>query len=319
LVSQKDIYKGGVPMTYGTNELEFALPLPIPQSALSLADRFAAQQPSPRAEQVRLNTLAVCVVENYLQLMGIATDRLASDSWNSVMQLSANTADLMVTNVGRLECRPLLPTAQTCSIPPEVWGDRIGYVAVQIDKAQQQSYLLGFVATVSVEELPISQLQPIESLLDHLDRLLYPAAEAARLTDLSQWLQGVVETGWQTIESLLNPLQLDPAFRAVAQPLVGICRLKAIALSDQAIALSIRVIPVGDETEILLQVYPLNTPTLPPQLQLIVLDEAGRVFLSAQSRQADDYLQLQLSGSAGERFSIQMAIDHHRVTEEFVI
>jgi hypothetical protein len=319
LVSQKDIYKGGVPMTHSTNELEFALPLPIPQSALTLADRFAAQQHSPKAEQIRLNTLAVCMVENYLQLMGIATDRLASDSWNPVMQLSANTADLMVTNVGRLECRPLLLNAQTCSIPPEVWGDRIGYVAVQIDEAQQQSYLLGFIATVNVEELPISQLQPIESLLDHLDRLLHPAAEAARLTDLSQWLQGVVETGWQTIESLLNPLQLNPAFRAVAQPLVGICRLKAIALADQAIALSIRVIPVGDETEILLQVYPLNTPTLPPQLQLMVLDEAGRVFLSAQSRQADDYLQLQLSGRAGERFSIQMAIDQHRVTEEFVI
>lgn len=305
-------------MTYSTDELQFALPLPITQVALSVADQFAARQPSPKAAQVRLNTIAVCMVENYLQLMGIATNRSSSDSWNPVMQLSADVADLMIVNVGRLECRPLLPNTQTCHIPPEVWEDRVGYVVVRIDEAQQQANLLGFMPTVNVEELALSQLQPIESLLDHLDRLLSPTATT--LTVLSQWLQGVIGTGWQSIESLLNPPQLSPAFRDDNQSTeTSMRRGKPIALGDYIIALALELSPSADETEILLQVHPLEPPTLPPQLQLTVLDEAGTAFLETQSRQADDYLQLRFSGSAGERFSIQIVIAQASVIEEFLI
>jgi hypothetical protein len=43
------------------------------------------------------------------------------------------------------------------------------------------------------------------------------------------------------------------------------------------------------------------------------------VFLEAQSRQADDYLQLRFSGSVGERFSVRIAIAQSSVTEEFMI
>ena len=172
-------------------------------------------------------------------------------------------------------------------------------------------------ATASVEELPLRQLQPIESLLDHLDRLLHPAS--TNLTVLSQWLQGIVETGWQSIESLLNPPQLSPAFRSDNQSAVSTRHGKSIALGNLAIALMIELTPAIDETEILLHVYPLDPPTLPPQLQLVVLDESGTVFLEAQSRQADDYLQLRFSGSVGERFSVQIALAQSSVTEEFMI
>ncbi|MBD2088576.1 DUF1822 family protein [Microcoleus sp. FACHB-1515] len=294
-----------------TDDLEFALP--IPQATFQMADRLAARLPSSKTAQVRQNTIAVSVVENYLQLMGIVVDRAASDSSNPVMQLSADIADLMIPNAGRLECRPLLPNAQTCFVPPEVWEDRIGYVVVRIDEAQQQASLLGFVQTVDAEEFPIDQLQPIEALLDHLDRLLHPIA--TNLTVLSQWLQGAIETGWQSIESLLNPPQL--AFRG--QPSSTTRRGKSIALGNHAIALTIELTEVVDEIEILLRVHPLDAPTLPPQLQLTILDDEGTVFLEARSRQADDFLQLRFSGSAGERFNVQLAIAQSSVTEEFII
>ncbi|NJL23360.1 MAG: DUF1822 family protein [Leptolyngbyaceae cyanobacterium SM1_3_5] len=125
-------------MTY-TDDLEIALP--IPQSAFQMADRLAARLPHSKTAQVRQNTIAVSVVENYLHLMGIVCDRVASDSANPVMQLSADIADLMIVHAGRLECRPILPNAQVCTIPPEVWEDRIGYVIVRIDEAQQQASL----------------------------------------------------------------------------------------------------------------------------------------------------------------------------------
>lgn len=301
-------------MAYSTDELEFALPLPIPQAALNAADRFAARLPDSKAPQVRLNTIAVCIVENYLQLMGIATDRSASDSWNPIMQISANIADLCVVNLGRLECRPLLPHAQICEMPPEVWEDRIGYVAVCIDEARQQANLLGFVPRVSVEELPLSQLQPIETLLDHLDRLGNPSS----VTVLTQWLQGAIEAGWQSIESLLNPPQLTPAFRGETAS-TGIRRGKPIVLGDHAIALTIELTPTPTEIEILLQVHPIDALRLPPQLKLTILDDEETIFLEARSRQADDFLQLRFSGRAGERFGVQMAIDAVSVTEDFMI
>lgn len=295
-------------MTY-TDDLELALP--IPQFAFQMADRFAARLPQSKTAQVRQNTIAVSVVENYLHLMGIASDRAASDSANLVMQLSADIADLMIPNAGRLECRPILPNAQTCIIPPEVWEDRIGYVVVRIDEAQQQASLLGFVRRVEAEELPIAHLQPIETLLDHLDRLLHPASAVT----LSQWLQGAIETGWQSIESLLNPPQW--AFRG--EPSAATRRGKSIALGNHAIVLSIELLPTADEIEILLQVHPLDAPTLPPQLDLTILDDEETVFLEARSQQADDFLQLRFSGRAGERFKVQLAIEQSSVTEEFMI
>lgn len=303
-------------MTYRTDELESTLSLPIPQSAFRIADRFAARLPDSKAAQVRLNTIAVCVVENYLQLMGIGTDRSTSDSWNPILQISADLADLIVVNAGRLECRPILPNASVCDVPPEVWEERIGYIVVRIDEAQQQATLLGFVQQVRAEELPIAQLQPIENLLDHLDRLLHP--RAASFTVLSDWLQGAIETGWQSIESLLNPPQLAPAFRGEIAS-TGVRRGKLIALGNLSIALTIELTPTPTEIEILLQVHPIDAPTLPPQLQLTILDDEETVFLEARSRQTDDFLQLQFSGSAGERFNVQLAIDSISVTEEFMI
>ncbi|MGV0028497.1 DUF1822 family protein [Phormidesmis priestleyi] len=53
-------------MTFSTHP-EFALPLPIPRSALATARQFANEQPTPqKAAQIQLNTLAVSVVSDYL-------------------------------------------------------------------------------------------------------------------------------------------------------------------------------------------------------------------------------------------------------------
>ncbi|HEY9845691.1 MAG TPA: DUF1822 family protein, partial [Candidatus Caenarcaniphilales bacterium] len=60
-------------------------------------------------------------------------------------------------------------------------------------------------------------------------------------------------------------------------------------------------------------------PYLPPSLQLVVLDESGASFLEAQARSADNYIQLQFSGTAGERFSVQVTLGEVSTTEDFVI
>ncbi|NJO42927.1 MAG: DUF1822 family protein [Cyanobacteria bacterium RU_5_0] len=319
--------------------LEFALPLPITRNALRLADQFARQQPTvQKADQVRRNTIAVCVMNDYLQLMGISTDLSVGDSWNPVVRLCADVADLEVAGVGRLECRPLSeqPASQVCAIPPEVWEDRIGYVVVQIDESSQAAALLGFVERAAVEELPLSQLQSPELLIHHLDRLLYPVSPVALppiarpvRVNFRQWLQNTFEAGWQTAESLLNPPVFAYGFRSaetVLEPANEIIRRAklidlGIQTADRTLVLVVELMPEAIlQTVVRLQVHPSgNQLYLPAQVRLTVLDEAGVTFLEAESREADNYIQLQFRGSPGERFSVQITLDDASLMEEFVI
>jgi hypothetical protein len=349
-------------MTY-SNELDnFALPLPITRTAVHVAEQFAKQQPTPeKAEQVRLNTLAVCVVNDYLQLMGIPTDLSAGDSWNPITRLCADVADLEIVGVGRLECRPVrsngataepsnpvqLSAHPTCPIPPEVWEDRIGYVVVDIAEPDQEASILGFVETAAVEALPLSQLHSPEALIDHLDQLMSPVAVpqavaqslsdaapvtpvSSQLVNLSRWLQSAFDAGWETVESLLNPSELNLAYGFRGQPETHqpegmVRRAKLIDLGmqlvDRPVTLVVELMPESDDrTTICLQVHPGGGQAyLPSGLELTVLDDAGTTFLEAQSREADNYIQLQFSGSPGEPFKVRVSLGDASVVEDFVI
>lgn len=347
-------------MTYHFNEIEeFALPLPITLLARRTAQEFASQQPTPqKAEQVRLNTLAVHAVNDYLQMMAIPTDLAVSDSWNPVVRLCADVADLEVIGVGRLECRPVRKDQQTCYVPPEVRTDRIGYVVVQIDESSLEATVLGFCPianppnpswvtdeTLAIDELPISQLQAVEDLIDRLNQPILepipstvavtsPAAQRSRV-NLSQWFVNVFETGWQTIESFVNPGEPDLAFsfRSADSTLliddeqadISVRRAKLIDLGMQIagypVALIVEVIAgLNNKSDIVLQLHPTgNQIYLPPLLQLTVLDESGLVFLEAQARSADNYIQLQFSGLPGEQFSVRVALGDASIIEDFIV
>lgn len=186
-----------------------ALPLPIARSHFQSAERFAAEQPNPQiAERVYLNTLAVLVASDYLQLMGKETCLQDSDSWNPVVRMCADVADLMVQGLGRLECRPVqFPTdphseQPLCVLPPEVCDERIGYLVVEIDKEGKEALLLGFTPTAGTGEISAQTLRSLDDFLDHLDDLAQPK------THLRQWFANLVETGWQEVELLL-PKGLD--------------------------------------------------------------------------------------------------------------
>ncbi len=333
-------------MTYNTNDIEeLSLSLPITREARKTAQQFASEQPTTqKAEQVRLNTLAVCVVNDYLEkILGIPTDLSKSDSWNPVVRLCADVADLEVIGVGRLECRPFRGLQQNCYIPPEVWSDRIGYVVVEIDESSEEATMLGFAQTAATEELPLSQLRPIDDLIDRLNLQTQPIAPVSAVTsasvqnrrvNLSQWFTDVFETGWQTVEALLNPPELDLAFRfrsadsAVLveseRPDIGTRRGKlidlGIQLADRPVALIVELTPEDGKRNILLQVHPTgNHIYLPPLLQLTVLDESGLIFLEAQARSADNYIQLQFSGLPGEQFSVRVALGDASIVEDFIV
>ena len=322
-------------MNNSTYQLDdFALTLPISQSARITAQQFANQQPNPeKAEQVRLNTLAVWVVNDYLEMMDIPTDLQASDSWNCVMRLCGNIADLEVPSVGRLECRPVQEHQQICSIPPETWEERVGYLVVQFDESLQEARLLGFMPSVATETLPLEQLQPLEAFIDHLSQLRQ--CPVSSLVNLSQWFAGIFETGWQTIESLWNLPELRPAyaFRSIETlelntlngPESITKRAKLIDLGiqilNQPVMLIVEITLEEDQqTSIRLQLHATgNQIYLPPGVHLTVLDSSGAVFLNAQSRKLDNYIQLQFRGEPTEQFSVRVAINDISITEYFRI
>lgn len=309
-----------------------SLPLPITQAAHEMARQFATGLPTlEKAEQVRLNTLAVCAVNDYLQMMGIPTNLNSGDSWNRVVRLFADVADLEVEGVGRLECRVVKANQPTCYIPPEVWEDRIGYVVVQLDEMQQQATMLGFAKQVAAGKLHLNSLESLEDLLAHLSQLVSTTAFSyGNVVHLTQWLQNVFETSWQTVESVLNPLTFS--FRKAngsgsdseyQDPHVRRAKLidLGMQLAGHCIALVVELRPESEQKfDVLLQVHPAGSQIfLPPLLQLIVLDETGTIFLEAKARRADNYIQLQFKGTPGERFSVKVALGEVSFTESFVI
>lgn len=340
------------------------LALPITRSAREIASQFARQQPTAeKAEQVRLNTLAVCAVNDYCQMMGIATDVSTGDSWNPLTRLLANVADLQVVGVGRLECRPVSRTDRMGWIPPEVWTDRIGYLMVQLDETDLEATLLGFVPTPDQEPIPLSQLQSLEQLLDRIDQLRQSAvgqravrqgevgqngiagadsssshATHLHAAHLGEWLAGQITSGWQTIETLLESLNAEPAFAfrggvelsdAASEirelPPLGLRRAKLIHLStefvDYPLVLVVEVIPRPDQRRsIYVQLHPIDpNAMLPEHLRLIGVDQTGAIVLETEARQADDYIQLRFRGRPGEPFRLQIQLSNAVLTEDFVI
>jgi hypothetical protein len=74
-------------------------------------------------------------------------------------------ADLVLPNVGKLECRPVLPAEIAFEIPLEVIIDRIGYVAIQFHQKLDSVDLLGFAPAITSEEPPQTiRLEELQSL-----------------------------------------------------------------------------------------------------------------------------------------------------------
>ncbi|HAA29308.1 MAG TPA: hypothetical protein DCE56_18420 [Cyanobacteria bacterium UBA8553] len=335
---------------------EKSIPMPITQEAQQIAIDFASEQPTPqKALQVYLNTLAVCTVNNYLRIMDIPTDLTAGDSWNPSVRLATDVADLLLVDLGLLECRPVQKTkldieetqtsknylpwqflgskptseaksAPSCYIPPGIQDDRIGYVVVEIDAEQQEATLLGFSATAVADELPISQLQPINDLLKYLEN---QKPLPVLPVNLSQWWRDVFEVGWQSVEGFLdtqiaNYAQSQMAFRRSS--INSITRAKLLNFGKPKFGVTVALVVTLTQQEaanfgISLQVFPQVGETyLPVGLKLAVLDESGTSFFETSSGNSDRLLQTrQFGGQSGEQFRTLISLDEHSITEDFVI
>jgi hypothetical protein len=320
--------------------------LPISTKSHSLARSLASQHSIPSVvERVRRNTLAVLIIHDYLEMMGIASNLDSGDCWNPFVQICADIADLEIEGRGKLECRSLLAGELVCYVPAEVWVDRIGYVVVQFNQDWRSASILGFVPQVSTESLAIDRLEPIENLLEAIynlqqspqnfsdNNLDITTISNKTISNLSNWIRDVFELGWQELENLLDGKQSRYAYRTReistslknnASNLTELRRGKLIDLgcemSRSLVCLIITISQISEfEMGIRIALYPISNILLPEFLKLIVLDDAENIFLQAQARSIDNYIQLQFSGNIGERFSVQVSLAETYVIESFLI
>jgi hypothetical protein len=302
-----------------------------------LAEKWSRQQATPeKKQQVLLNTLSVSFVNFYLDCMGFETDLEASDSWNVVQQTLMDVADLLMKNLGKLECRPVLENAQFVYVPPEVQSNRIGYVAVEISESLQSAKLLGFVKEVSIDNLPINQLQPLENLLQHLKCLelqttkyksQYLNSSSQDFVNLKRWFENIFESGWSTIESIFLT---EPAwqFRSAEEGLKNsVERAKLIDFGIKANRESVGiVVKVShdennfDEMKIIVELHPTNGQEyLPSSLHVMILDEEGTAVMEAKTKNDNKKIALEFNAAVGDNFSVKIALGDISVIENFVI
>lgn len=303
-------------------QVDFVLTIPIAPAAHHSAQTLGQQQrDSKKAKQVYLNALAVHAVDFYFQCMEIETDLAASNIWNPVVQKFMDVADLDVKNIGKFECRWVREGEDFVSIPTEVRSDRIGYIAVEIAQSLQEAKLLGFVPTVDRGQIAVTELKSIDQLLDYLE-LLKPV-------NLSQWLQNVFDTGWETAQTLFDSKpESQFAFRspqllesdASTNRMLPVRRGKLLNLErgKEQVALFVGLMTTDEpDIDISIEVYPTNGQTnLPNNLQLMVLDDGGETVMQAKANRTEKLL-FELKAEPGENFSVKLALDDFSITEKF--
>ena len=152
------------------------LTVPIELKAHEMARQLAAVQSTvQKGKRVYLNALAVYAVHSYLKWLQIETDFNSSDSFNPAKTALANVADLVITGIGSLECRPVLPGETAIFLPDEVIENRIGYVGVQFSDRLDSVQLLGFSpisnSSNPPQQLAVAELMPIDTLIEQITRL----------------------------------------------------------------------------------------------------------------------------------------------------
>jgi hypothetical protein len=323
------------------------IPLSVHRRAKAIAEQ---QRETAQAEIVYRNNLAVYATHVYMRCMGIPVDLGSSDSQDILFQTLSNTGALMLSGVGKLECRPVAHNAENMYVPEDVWGDRIGYIAVQFNADLSEANLLGFVPAVSGREIPLAKLKSLSELLDRLEILKTElqtaqqpviAMTATRLQSenvvyLSQWLNRTIESGWQIIEDFLDNIvtsksdQLEPAI-AFRQTIASQSEIEAeiiqcgkvIQLGDSLdhdqLQLVIGLRPqTEDKYQVRIQLRPIRVPYLIPGLEVSLLNNLGETVSKSQMSQHQPYFELKLGAHKGDSFSLRTRYADSTFEQQFV-
>ncbi len=303
-----------------TAHLTFTVPLTARER--HIADLARTQHARPeKSTRVYHQFLALYAVNFYCQCMGIETELSESRAWDVLIRSLSDSIELTIKGLGKLECCPVYADTEWVEVSPEAFGDRIGYIAVQISPHYDKAVLVGFLEEVCEEKIPIAAWQSLESFLDCLEDVPVPQPVASPLVRLDRWLQNLFDTGWEAVESIVAPKAAAMAFRKPSvEPIVE--RVKTIELDrlGERVFLFIGLCPASDgEIEIWVRFASAREDVrLPLDLEVKVLDEYDTVVMQARSR-GTRTLQLDFSVEPGEIFKVQIELGDFTMVERFAI
>lgn len=137
----------------------------------------------------------------------------------------------MIVGLGKVECRPLASLDEPLTIPPEVWLDRLGYIAVYLNADYTEASLLGFFPPFNPDELDsnnpvktvaLSDLQSLDDLMDYFERLVLGQPIVEQMLSAPEYAQ-LVEADSYT--QLMIVAQLERIY-AVSLRASGGCKVR---------------------------------------------------------------------------------------------
>lgn len=293
--------------------------LPITTVMRDTAHQCSLEQVSPdRALIIYLNTLAVQLIQRYLTYLDIESYFYKSDLFQPNLRAIFEPADLIVANLGKVECRWLLDSQMDVSIPPEAQRNRQGCFILRLEESLQQAEVLGFYPAIDntlPETISLTQLQPIEAFID-----LWEAAQPQPI-NLNQWLHNGWEAGWQALEAIMTPKAPILAFRSLE-----ICRAKILNLGIPLVL----AIALQSESESRLQIqielFPYHSPEVETNLNpvfsqalyLTILTATGEVFRCLNAQSGDEVIQYEFIAARGEKFTLKLESSQATFTETFI-
>ncbi|BAZ06610.1 DUF1822 family protein [Calothrix sp. NIES-3974] len=297
---------------------QFTFSVSLTPQAHELASKFCEQYIDiVIAEKIYFNTLAIYAVNHYLRCLDFETECQGHDSYKLIISNFLDTAYLIVKNYGKLECRYIFPHDDFVCFPRETWASKVGYVVVQFDELLQTATLIGFAKSVIGEEVPLSQLTTLLEFPQYLQ-------QCHSVIDLNEWLEGFLQAGWQTLDSLLNNelLQnLNLCFKDTASlQQETIKAVKQIMFNRESVILAMVLSPESNQQlNIKVRVYPDSKQScLPKNLKLAILNDTGETLLVVTSRSFDNFIQLpRFKCNPQDSFVLQVSLDDISYTERF--
>jgi len=142
----------------------------------------------------------------------------------------------------------------------------------------------------------------------------------------SQWLGGIFNDGWQSLESLLteNQLSFAPTLRSqqdiIKSKEIKACKLINIGNNQIALVISCEEVE-GEKLAVVIQLYSFIDSFLLANLELMFLDEDGNLVQeSVISRQQDNIIQLKrFKVSGNTKVSIELRLEDIVIVENLMI
>ena len=144
---------------------------------------------------------------------------------------------------------------------------------------------------------------------------------ATTRTQLSQWLDNIVDEGWQAWASLQPQVAYATRSLGTGVKCGKLVHLK-MQVSGNPVALVLTLTPEPeDKVSILVQLLPTGRDRfLKPNIQLSLISKKGRQLQTVTSDSRDNYVQLKsFKGKLGMRFSLKVQLESAVAIEDFEI